>query len=308
MKTGYEAFDDAIKELPEKLRAELWETEKYIKEKTREIRIRVNRPIQFYTGDKDYFFGINACIKHKGRILDKQEIEECFRSVCGYSVHTHQAEIGKGYVTTREGHRVGICGTAVMGESGVKGMREITSLNIRIAREIKGCADELIRLAYKDGICGLMIIGEPGCGKTTIIRDLSRQLASAKLGKYIKVAVIDERGEISGGAEGCDIGISCDVLCGFGKYDGINNAVRTLSPEVIVCDEIGSAEEARAITAAVNNGAKIVATAHASTVKELYARKDMKNLLNSGAFRKIAVMMGGGNVGEIDKIIEAQGG
>ncbi len=298
------AFDGAIAVLPEKIRRVLLDTEAGVKDIVREVRLRADRPIQLYAGGKDFFVGVNAVLKHRGKILSRDEIAECFSAVCGYSVHTHQQEISEGYVTVRGGHRVGICGSAVRGAEGVFGMRDITSLNIRVAREIKGSADELISVACKDGLCGIMIAGAAGCGKTTVVRDMARQLASARLGRYVKVTVVDERREIA--AEGYDLGITCDVLSGFNKCEGITMAVRTLSPEVIICDEIGGRGEAEVLTAAVNNGASVIATAHAGSIQELYAREHIRALLGTGAFKKIVIMMGGGEVGRIDKIIDAE--
>lgn len=298
------AFDGAVSVLPEKIRRMLLDTEQGVKAVVREVRLRADRPIQLYAGERDFFIGINVGLKYRGEILSCEEIAECFSAVCGYSVHTHQQEISEGYVTLRGGHRVGICGAAVRSAEGVYGMRDISSLNIRVAREVKGCADELVSIAFKDGICGIMVVGVAGCGKTTVVRDIARQLASARLGRYVKVTVVDERREIA--AEGYDLGITCDVLSGFNKCEGITMAVRTLSPEVIICDEIGGKGEAEALTAAVNNGASIIATAHAGSIQELYAREHIRALLATGAFKKIVIMMGGGEVGRIDKIIEAE--
>ena len=195
--------------------------------------------------------GRSACaVMTDGRLVkcsapfSRQDIGECFLELCGNSVHSFAREISEGYITLPGGHRVGFCGTAVEQGGRLFTLKDISSLNIRFAREVRGCAEELCARAFSGGLCSLIVCGKPLSGKTTVLRDIARILGDTR-----RVAVVDTRGEIAGvygGVPALDIGENTDVLNGYSRGEGIMCALRSLSPEVIICDEIGGdAEEIR---------------------------------------------------------------
>jgi stage III sporulation protein AA len=227
--------------------------------------------------------------------------------MCSYSLHSHQEEMRNGYITLMGGHRAGIGGTAVLAEGRVASVRDVTSLNLRVARDIRGAADVIVKQVFSGGVCGLLIAGAPASGKTTVLRDLARQLSGGKTGHYLKVAVVDERCELGAVYDGVpqnDLGPCCDLLSGYPKAEGIFTAVRTLSPRVIVCDEIGGEEEASGMLDGLNCGVKIIATAHASSLEELLRRRQIARLLDSGVFDKIVRLGAAESPGEIVEVVE----
>lgn len=225
--------------------------------------------------------------------LTKQDIEDCFGELCRYSVHSFKREISEGYITLPEGHRAGFCGTAVMCGEKIETLRDISSINLRIAKEIKGCGEALYHAVFEHTLHSLLIVGAPLSGKTTVLRDITRLL-----GEKHKVALIDSRGELAAchdGAPQLDIGLNTDVLSGYPKSEGMEIALRTLSPEVIICDEIGN--DIRAIEQCIHCGVKLIATIHASSIEELSKRRDTAELI--GAFDCIAVLRGKGQISEL---------
>lgn len=168
----------------------------------------------------------------------------------------------------------------------ITAVRKIVSINIRIARQIDGAADRLLPL-FTDGDGGILIAGAPSTGKTTILKDLVRQLANGSTGKYWQISVVDERGEI-GGERGTprqnDLGLTCDVFTGYPKGKGMEIAVRTMAPEILVCDEIGNREDVEAVRYAVNSGVRMVATIHAKNREELLKKPFFPSLFHTGAF------------------------
>lgn len=200
--------------------------------------------------------------------FSQREIADIFSEICGYSVYSHQEEIPQGYVTMPGGHRVGISGTAVYKDGKIDFIKDISGLNIRIAHEVKGCAEKLYRRIKSGNFPSLLIAGKPLSGKTTLLRDLARLLSAEH-----RVCVIDSRNEISGsfhGTPGFDLGTNTDVLSGFEKADGIMLALRTLSPEVIICDEIG--DDGGVFRSCGWCGVKVIASAHGSSERELRMR------------------------------------
>jgi len=235
------------------------------------------------------------------------DIEECFRIICGYSVHTHQNSICGGYVTVSGGHRAGITGTAVISADGISSVRDISSINIRIAKEFKGIADELYGHIKKNGWKSVILAGAPSSGKTTVLRDLARILASES-GGYMKTVIIDEREEIAACCNGVpqnDIGISSDVLSGYPKGEGILTALRSMSPENIILDEIGTDKEVTAIETGLNSGVNFFLSVHAADINELFRRKHIVRLLNSNSFDAVVFLDGCKNPSKIVDYIAA---
>lgn len=303
-------FNQAASSLSPKLKALLFGIPESAKLTAFEVRLRVGKPVMMICAERAWFIDADSQLLNLPKtpyICTQNDIADSVVSMCAYSVHSHQQEFKDGYISLRGGHRAGICGTAVVGDKGITTVRDITSINLRIAREVHGAADALIQLVFDKGPCGTLIAGIPSSGKTTLLRDLTRKLATGVTGRFIKVAVVDERCELGAVYDGVpqnDLGLSCDVLSGYPKGEGILSAVRTLSPEVVVCDEIGGGSEVDSILDGLNAGVKIIATAHAGSVGELLRRPQLVRLLESGAFEKIVLLGSFQKPGEIRQILE----
>ncbi len=239
---------------------------------TQEVRIRAHTPLTLSSPKGNLAFGDD---------VTAAQVRECFLRFCEHAVHSHQEELRDGFVTTRDGFRVGVAGTAVLHDGTVTAYRDITSLCVRIPRDITGCASTLLPLICgENGINGLLLCGAPASGKTTLLRDLARSLSL----RY-RIAVIDERRELAlGGLH------ACDVLSGCPKATGILQAVRTLAPDAVIVDEIGSRAEWEAVAHSVFCGVPVIASAHAGHVRELTARAEIAHVLKNGGFSYAAFM------------------
>jgi stage III sporulation protein AA len=298
-KTASARFDDAAKNIGEI--SSRFNLPVDIKARVQEIRLRAGRPVMLSLPEGPVFItqsGTPAFIPRAGLLCAQREnIDEAFKLICDCSVHSHQREIRNGFVTLRGGHRAGICGTAVTEGDSVSNIRDISSINLRVARDIENAAEETARALVSGGsIEGSIIFGPPGCGKTTVLRDLARRLSTGtRMNRLYRVAVIDERGEIAATFQGLpqnDLGPSCDILDGYPKGEGIMQAIRCLSPDVVICDEIGGEEDEKAVELSLNAGVTIIASAHAGSFPELLSRPQTARLIESGAFKKAVRLSG----------------
>ena len=278
-----------------------------IKNNIQEICIRINSSIIIFTQNKSYFVGKNGEITPedpKNLLISQNDILETMKILCNFSIYSYQNQIKEGFITLKGGHRVGISGTAVINNNEIINISDISSINFRISREVLGCSDRIFDKFGLD-IGGTLIIGPPSSGKTTILRDIARKLSTSFDGdKLIKVSIIDERREIAASYQGVpqrDIGFS-DVLSGFPKAEGIIRAIRTLSPKIIICDEIGGVEDAEAIKKSLNSGVGIIASIHAKSTDEMANSFRIKNILSSGAIKRAVLL--DSNPGKIKGMFE----
>ena len=273
-----------------------------------EIRLRAEQPVSVWESRGTWFMtpGGPGLSPAHAVCARREDLQECFRRLCSHSVYSHEEQIRQGFLTLPGGHRAGLAGSAVCRGGAVVGMRDISGINIRIARQLPGSADTLFQtLGTLEG--GLLLAGPPACGKTTLLRDIARQLSAGLRGPVRKVAVVDERGEIAGafhGVLGSDLGPCCDVLDGFPKAAGMMQAVRVLSPEYLLCDELGGMQEAAALLESVNAGVHVIASLHAGSLSECNTRPQARALLESGAFQTI-VLLEQGRPGRIAQFIKA---
>ena len=242
-------------------------------ENLQEIRFRINKPSMLYYSDKKTYFGERGeCAKDDAFVPAASDIEEIIANFCHHSVYAYSENIKDGFITLPGGHRVGIGGRVVMSGDKIQNLCDFSSLNIRIAHEYKESAKDVINM-LKNGtrIFNTIIIAPPGAGKTTLLRDVARRLS-----KLYKVSIIDERFEIAAQRDGVlqfDVGEETDVLSGFFKSDGIKHALRSLSPDVIICDEIGSREDVFSIENILKGGCKIITTMHGYSIEEAIEKK-----------------------------------
>ncbi len=279
-------FDSALYCLPERLSDILRRLPSSVRASAEELRLRSGLPVALTVMGETVFVTKSSetsfTLCDNLLIADSSQLESTFLSLCEGSVYAHTDELKRGFIMMKNGCRAGVCGTLT--EKG--GMRDITSVNLRIAKEIQGAANELIT-HYTGG--GLLIAGPPGSGKTTILRDFIRQLSSGFEGRYRRIAVIDSRGELSGSAV-LNLGAATDVLVTSCKATGIELALRTLFPDIIAFDEIGSLAELKGVKQSLCSGVSIVTTAHIGSASELMQREITRELIKSGAISQIAVL------------------
>lgn len=231
--------------------------------------------------------------KHR---YSQTELEEIFCTLCHGSVHRFQREIAEGFITLQGGHRVGLCGTAVFHPDRPMSFRQLTSMNIRFAKAWYGCGQELYqKMKQLDLEYGsFLLAGAPASGKTTVLRDYVRLLTGEDKKSCI-VVLIDERGEFSG----FDLGTSTHVLKGMSKEKAILQALRTLAPQLIVCDEIGSANEAELLCEGLNAGSHFIGTIHAQDWESLRKKPQLQAFLKQRSLSAIAFLKEKGQLREI---------
>jgi len=292
-------YENSVSQLPPFLAGLLLSLPGDAKSRVQEIRLRINRPLSVFDGRESLFVqrdGTLSCLPGSNTVyVGKELLKDTYVRLCGYSVHTHEDELMGGFITTSRGDRVGVCAAAVTRADGKSSIRDITSVNMRVSRQKRGIAAELCgRVPIEKG--GIIICGPPSSGKTTILRDAVRMLSSGGAGgRCVKVAVIDERYELSGAHGGeptKDIGLCSDLICGMDKALAIEQAVRTLSPEIIATDEIGSEEEIRRISGGFACGVGFVVTAHCGSEEELGRSRIIAALMKTGAFGHIVLLAG----------------
>jgi stage III sporulation protein AA len=279
----------------------------------REIRIAASGPVAV-VGRTDGFLENGGAVSTsplRAVCLRPGECERIFDAMTGHARYACVDDICRGFVTMPGGYRVGLGGEVACRDGRVTYMKSVSSLNIRIARAVRGAADPVMPLVAPGGgtLRNTLVVSPPGMGKTTMIRDIARQLSDGTQRQGgVRVAVIDERGEIGGCREGAatmDIGLRTDILDGCPKPQGLLWAVRSLAPRAVITDEIGTAEDAEALLEARNAGVAVVASVHAAAVREVFRRPSLAPLIREALF-DLYILLGPDRPGAIREIVRGE--
>ncbi len=297
--------DDWLQLFPEKVRALLKCLPLPLLGMVEEIRVREGRPLEINYSGKYHFLRANGSLTQRPEEAYRPDREDSHRLldlISNNSLYTMEEELRKGFITIPGGHRIGLAGRTVLSGGGVEHLRDITSFNVRIAREVPGIADKVLPYLLDKGRQRMMhtlILSPPQHGKTTLLRDIARQISLGDLGKReggrpgLKVGIVDERSEIAGSRRGIpafDVGPRTDILDGCPKAEGMMMMIRSLSPDVLIADEIGRPEDADAVTEALHAGISVVASAHGKEVIELARRPGLGGLLEQKMFERYVIL------------------
>lgn len=308
-------FDKVLEYLTPEVSNILYKISTMKKNVIEEIRLKNNKPILVYCNGSDYFISkTGELIKdnNDALIIKSDQLQKTFQIISNYSVYAFEEEIKSGFITLKGGHRVGLAGKVVYGRNGIETIRSISSLNIRIAREIIGVSDKVMKyiIAQNNSIYNTLIVSPPQCGKTTLLRDIVRNISDG-MSQYnfkgLKVGLVDERSEIAGVYNGIpqkNIGLRTDVLDGCLKRDGILILIRAMSPNVIATDELGRADDIEAIHEALKTGTKLISTVHGDDLEDIFSKKILGEIICEKIFQRIIILDNSKGVGTIKEIID----
>ena len=278
-------------------------------EQLQEIKLRIGQPlILVYKGEEL----VPGGIRDKPHIVTAEEIRETLDYVSGYSLYAFEQEMKQGFITIEGGHRVGVTGQAILEEGKVRNIKYISSINIRMAHEVPGCADKVFPyITYNRQLAHTMIISPPGCGKTTLLRDIVRQVSDGNEWlRGMTVGVVDERSEIGGSYMGIaqnHLGVRTDVLDGCPKAEGMIMLNRSMGPQVIAVDEIGMESDVHAIEYAMHCGCKMLVTAHGSSLEEIAKKPALARMIEAQAFERYIILENKEQVGQVSAIYDGSG-
>ncbi|WP_227938490.1 stage III sporulation protein AA [Alkalihalobacillus deserti] len=301
-------LQDVVAILPGDIREVLKQLSPIILEKTEEIRLRVGRPLEVISRGIPYYPSVND----RHYIVKADDAKFLLNQLSQYSMYAFEEELRRGFITIKGGHRVGLAGKVVLDHGQVKTLRDISSFNIRIARQTIGVADRLVSQLYDQKWLNTLFIGPPQTGKTTMLRDVARLISQGMPSKNIaplKVGIVDERSEIAASMKGVpqlELGSRVDVLDGCPKAEGMMMLIRSMSPDVIIVDEIGREEDVFAVQEALHAGVKVMTTAHGYSLEDIERRPALKSLLEMEAFERCVELTRTTQAGVIRRIRNQQ--
>ncbi|CAH1197505.1 hypothetical protein PAECIP111891_01240 [Paenibacillus allorhizoplanae] len=308
--------------LPQNIRFMLSELPPNVQASVEEIRVRESRPLEISWADRYAFISERGQMITQEALAYKPSRQDCLtllEILTNHSLYTFEEELRRGYITVSGGHRVGLAGRTILDQGQVKQIRDVSSFNIRIAREIQGVGQEILPYLVDQSIGNIhhtLIISPPQQGKTTLIRDLARLISRGEWGARHsslsgkKVGIVDERSELAACVKGVprfDLGPRTDVLDGCPKAEGMMMMIRSLSPEVLIVDEIGRVEDAFAIHEAVHTGIRVLATAHGASYEDVRRRPVLRELMESGVFTKYVILQRRKGASASFRILDQQG-
>lgn len=276
-----------------------------------EIRVRAERPLQLLAPEGCFIreSGESAFRLEDAVRASAEECGELLGNISQHSLYALEQELKGGYISLLGGYRVGLCGKPVVEGGKIKHFVYFSSFCIRIAREHIGSADEVLPYVWSAGgtPSSVLVLSPPRCGKTTVIRDLARQISYGTLGKPCQVCIVDERSEIAGSCRGIpqnDVGPRTDVLDACPKAEGMSLALRALSPDVLITDEIGREEDRQSLLDASNAGVAIIASAHSSGLSDAMKRPVLRSLLEQKLFERIVILGRSKGAGTLEDVLD----
>lgn len=275
-------LEQALRILPPAVGSSALQLAEHAKLLIEEVRLRSGKPVSVFSGGREWRLTQNGTTLP----VSQKTVEDVVAKAAEYSLYASQKQLSQGFITVAGGHRLGICGEAVCDREGITTLKNFSSVNLRIAHEIRGCADPITDLIWSEP-GSVLIIGAPGSGKTTVLRDAVRQLSDRL---HYGVGLADERSEIASCVEGLpqyELGSMTDVLSGAPKRDAIPMLLRTMRPLWIAVDEITQPEDVTALTEGAYCGVRFLATAHAGCADDLQNRPVYRALLSQGVFRHL---------------------
>lgn len=283
--------EELLQIFPNKLRQRIEKS--IVFEHLMEIRLRAGLPISIITTQGNYFLRKEREEEKEKHcwVLSQEELKFIFEKISQYSVFAYTEEIGEGFITLKGGHRAGLCGKYYYSGQGRPQIKDISSINLRVAREVSGCAESIIPKLF-DGkkFCHTLLISPPGCGKTTYLRDIIRQLSDGTgeiAGK--NVSVVDERSEIGNRTRegmGFYLGKQTDLLDHCPKAEGMLMLLRTMTPEILAADEIGGEKDIQAMAYIRNCGCHLLMTVHGNSMQDIFARPILGEYLKKYPFER----------------------
>ncbi len=305
---------DITKLFPAQIRKALGQA-LFDRNKIYEIRLRVNAPLIVIYQGKEYFLTLEGELTREeanAYHVQTEDLKEMLEYISGYSLYAFEEEIRQGFLTIVGGHRVGIAGKTILDGNKIKSLKYISYINLRLSHQIKGCASPILPYIIKNRqICHTLIISPPRCGKTTLLRDLIRQVSNGN--RYmpgVSVGVVDERSEIAGSYQGIpqnDLGIRTDVLDCCPKAEGMMMLIRSMSPEVVAVDELGDYEDIHAIESVIHCGCKLFATVHGSSIEDIKRKPLLQRLMQEKVFERYIVLYKKDCAGQIKAIYDERG-